>query len=88
MKGFNSLYSNCCIPFSQLLYSSFYAKMIISKSSIVTGTAKIDHVSAKESPIFACLLYHNLVTIYTTATKSSPLLQKLMGFLLQLTEMK
>ena len=34
-KDLNNLYSNCCIPFSQLLYSSFYMKMIISKSSII-----------------------------------------------------
>ena len=53
----------------------------------VTGPAKIDHVSAKNCQFLACLLYHNLITIYTTATKSSSLLQNLMGFLLQLTEM-
>ena len=34
-KEYNILYSNCCIPFSQLLYSSFYTKLIISKSTII-----------------------------------------------------
>ena len=34
-KDLNSLYSNCCIPLNQLLYSSFYTKMIISKSTII-----------------------------------------------------
>ena len=34
-KNLNSLYSNCCIPYSQLLYSSFYIKMIITKSPII-----------------------------------------------------
>ena len=34
-KEYNSLNTNCCIPFSQLLYSSFYMKMIISKSTII-----------------------------------------------------
>ena len=34
-KDLNSLYSNCCIPRNQLLYSSFYTKMIISKSTII-----------------------------------------------------
>ena len=34
-KDLNSLYSNCCIPFSQLLYLSFYTKMIISKLPII-----------------------------------------------------
>ena len=34
-KEYNSLNTNCCIPFSQLLYSSFYTKMIISKSTII-----------------------------------------------------
>ena len=53
----------------------------------VTGPAKIDHVSTKNRRFLACLLYHNLMTIYTTATKSSQLLQNLMGFLLELTEM-
>ena len=53
----------------------------------VTGPAKIDHVSAKNRRFLACLLYHNFITIYTTATKSSSLLQNLMGFLLQLTEL-
>ena len=40
----------------------------------------------KSSTFLACLLYHNL-TIYTTATKSLTLLQNLICFLLQLTEM-
>ena len=53
----------------------------------VTGPVKIDHVSTKNPRFLACLLYHNLITIYATATKSSSLLQNLMGFLLQLTEM-
>ena len=35
-KDLNNLYSNFYIPFSQLLYSSFYTKMIIiSKSTII-----------------------------------------------------
>ena len=42
----------------------------------------------KKHQFLVCLLYHNLITIYTTATKSSSLLQNLMGFLLQLTEMR
>ena len=53
----------------------------------VTGPAKIDRVSAKNHRFLACLLYHNLITIYTTATKASSLLQNLVGFYLQLTEM-
>ena len=53
----------------------------------VTGCAKIDHVSTKNRLFLACLLYHNLITIYTTTTKSSSLLQNLMAFLLQLMEM-
>ena len=34
-KDLNSLYSNCWIPFSQLLYLSFYTKMRISKLTII-----------------------------------------------------
>ena len=34
-KDLNSLHSNCCTPFSQLLYSSFYIKIIVSKSTII-----------------------------------------------------
>ena len=41
----------------------------------------------KNGQFLACLLYHNLINIYTTATKSSSLLENLMGFLLQFTEM-
>ena len=43
----------------------------------VTGPAKINHLNAKILPIIRYvlyLLYHNLITIYTTATKSSSLL--------------
>ena len=53
----------------------------------VTGLAKIDHLSAKNCQFLTCLLYHNLTTIFTTAIKSSSLLQNLMGVLLQLMEM-
>ena len=48
----------------------------------VTGPAKIDHLSTKNRQFLMCLLYHNLITIYTTAIKSSSLLQTLTGFLL------
>ena len=34
-KEYNSLNTNCLNPFSQLLYSSFYMKMIISKLTII-----------------------------------------------------
>ena len=54
----------------------------------VTGPAKSDHVSAKNRRFLPFLLYHNLLTIYTTAIKSSSLLQNFMGFLLQLMEME
>ena len=50
----------------------------------VTGPGKINHVSTKILPILFTLLYHNLITIYTTATKSSSLLE---GFHLKLMEM-
>ena len=48
---------------------------------------KIEHLSTKIAN-FLSLLNHNLITIYTTPTKSSSLLQNLMGFLLQLMEMR
>ena len=41
----------------------------------------------KKCRFLTCLLYHNLITIYTTATKSSLLLQNVKGFLLHLMEM-
>ena len=34
----------------------------------VTRPMKIDHLSTKNRQFVACLLYHNLITIYTTAT--------------------
>ena len=53
----------------------------------VTGPAKINDVSTKNRRFLACLLYHNLITIYSTATKSLSLLQNFMGFFLRLTKM-
>ena len=50
----------------------------------VTRPAKINHMSAKN--VHGYLLYHNLI-IYTNAIKSLPVLQSLMSFLLQFTEM-
>ena len=54
----------------------------------VTGPVRINQLSAKKHQFLECLLYHNLITIYTTATESLSLLQNLMCFLLQLTEMR
>ena len=47
----------------------------------VTGTVKINHMSAKYRRFFILAL----LNVYTTTTKSSSLLHNLMGFLLQLT---
>ena len=62
-------------------------QVMFYKVKYVTVPAKIDHVSTKNRQFLACLLYHNLITVYTTATQSSSLLQNLMGSLLQLIEM-
>ena len=35
-EEYNRLNTNCLNPFSQLLYSAFYTKMIISKSTIIS----------------------------------------------------
>ena len=53
----------------------------------VTRLAKINHESAKNIANFSSLLYHNLMTIHTNITKCLLLMQNLMGFLLQFTEM-
>ena len=54
----------------------------------VTRPVKINHVyKHKKLPILLSFLYHNLVTIYTNEAKCSLLMQNLMGFLLQFTEM-
>ena len=58
--------------------------LYVSHYIYVTGPAKIDHVSAKKSLIFSMFA---VLTIYTTGTKSSSLLQISVGILLQLTEM-
>ena len=50
----------------------------------VTEPVRINHVSAKNAN-FLSLLYHNLLATYINEPKSLPLLQKLMGFLLQFT---
>ena len=57
------------------------------KCLLETGPAIIDHLSAKNVD-FLDLFYHNSKTIYVNTTKSSSLLQNLVGFLLQLTEMR
>ena len=46
----------------------------------------VDHVNHLIAKIIDFFIFPN-ITIYTTTTKSSSLLQNLMGFLLQLTEM-
>ena len=52
----------------------------------MTRPAKINHVSAKKSPIFLSLLYHILQTVYINTIKSLSPLQNLMGFVLKFTE--
>ena len=67
-------------------YISFYEET--SKSyKMWLGLQKSTISEHKKCQFLVCLLYHNLITIYTTATKSSSLLQKVMGFLLQFMEM-
>ena len=44
----------------------------------MTRPTKINPLSAKNSWFLSSLLYHNLITIYTIATKSSSLLDNLM----------
>ena len=61
--------------------------IVNTSKSYVTGTAKFHYLSTKIYQFLVCLLYHNLITVYTTAIKSSSLLQNSMGLLLQLTEM-
>ena len=41
---------------------------------LMPGPAKIDYLMAKNRRFLACLLYHNLIIIYTTEMKSSSLL--------------
>ena len=53
----------------------------------VTGTVKKPYEDEK-SLIFSFLLYHNVITIHTNMTKCLPLMQNLMEFLLQFTEME
>ena len=61
--------------------------IVNTSKSYATGPAKFNYLSTKICQFLVCLLYHNLITIYTTAAKSSLLMQNLMGLLLQLTEM-
>ena len=63
-----------------------YTEYIHSIFVFVTGPAKINHLSAKNHWFCSSLVYHNMITIYTTAIKSSSLMQNLMGCLLQLME--
>ena len=49
-------------------------------STFVTGSAKIDHLSTKNHQFLLFLCDHNVITIYTTTTNTSSVLQNLMGF--------
>ena len=51
------------------------------------GLQKSTIWAQKNHRFLSFLLYHNLITIYTTTTKSSSLLQNLMCIFLQLAEM-
>ena len=84
---YSTIYIHIYIHISQMLIFTHATYIAMYVCTYVTGPVKIDHLSAKNYRFLVCLLYHNLVTIYTTATKSSSLLQNLMGFLLQLMEM-
>ena len=57
LNDLNSLYSNCCIPFSQLLYSSFYTKIIISKSLNIEEISLI----TKSISVSTCRNYPSVV---------------------------
>ena len=48
----------------------------------------INYVSAKKVADFLCLLFYDLITIYANTTKCLSLLQNLMCYLLQVTEME
>ena len=63
-------------------YAKPQAHMLLGLQKSTMWVQKIADFS-----VFAVSLLNNLITIYTTATKSSSLLQNLMDFLLQLTEM-
>ena len=56
-----------CCKFTQCLYG--HTAVGHSLYLYVTGPTKIDHLSTKNCQFLACLLYHTLITIYTTATK-------------------
>ena len=78
-----------CIKSCKKLIDSKYCLKTVETchSTYVTWPAKINHLSAKNCRFLLSLLYHDLITIYTTATKSLSLLQNLMDLLLQLAEM-
>ena len=82
-----TLYSGT--PFIQILLSGHlsYLDHKTWSQKMWPGLRKSTMWAQKNRRILACLLYHDLITVYTTATKSSSLLQNFMGFLLQLTEM-
>ena len=58
----------------------FSYKIKLNDGLIISDRACKNRLSEQKKCRLACLLYHNLITIHTTATKSSLLLQNLISF--------
>ena len=72
---------------TQYLCMPHHSTTFIYMHMYICGPMKINHVSTKKLLTFSSLHYHNLWTICTNKIKFLPLLQNLMGFLLNFTEM-
>ena len=89
IRNDNLVYLIYVLPSQQTTQPSLILSVNVHKCTIICDRACKNRSSEhKKSLIFVVFLYHNIITIYTTATKSSSLLQNLMGFPLQLTEIE
>ena len=83
-----NLYIPC--PHTVIHTRVYYYKMVAyeDRPSYVCIEILISHLSAKNHQFVLYLLHHNSITVHDNTTKSFSLLQNLMAFLLQFTEME
>ena len=71
----------------EVIYTFDLYVLVVTDNSDWCYVWQIKLLDVQKMLIFLSLPYRNIITVYTTTTKSSSILQNLLAFLLQLTEM-
>ena len=92
LKDYSHFHIVCVAMWSFVMYCNYFEKYYFRTMYLLSQILTICDRACKNRPSehkkiadFCRLLYHNLITVYTTAIKSLSLLQNLIDFLLQLT---